>query len=272
MTIKDILVHIDTAPACEARLSLTIRLARRFDARITGLLILPSPETLALPDSGMAAVALATYLADLKKAAATAGDNFLATVRGHGLEAAWKAEVGPAVRRFTRRARAVDLVILGQRDPDHPTELTAPEDVILACGRPVLVVPYAGRFDDAGARVLIAWNGSREAARAVQEALPLMTIADAVTLLAAKPKGPADEDLSPEVARHLARHGFNPRVEPTIARDAGIGDEILSRAADLSADLIVMGAYGHSRFRESILGGATRAILRQMTLPVLMAH
>lgn len=272
MTVKDILVQIDTAPASEARLDLTIRLARRFEARITGLLILPSLETLALPDSGVAAVSLANSFAELREATDSTGDNFRATVRRHALEADWHAEAGVAARCFTRRSRAADLVILGQDDPDHPGELTAPEDVILACGRPVLMVPYAGRFDDAGRNVLIAWNGSREAARALHEATPLMATADAVTLLAAKPKEPEAEDVTPEVVRHLARHGLNPRTEKTDARDAGVADEILSRAADFGIDLIVMGAYGHSRFRESIMGGATRAMLRRMTVPVLMAH
>jgi nucleotide-binding universal stress UspA family protein len=147
--------------------------------------------------------------------------------------------------------------------------------VTLASGRPILVVPYAGRFETVGRCVLIAWNVSREAARAVADAMPLLAAADVVTVLAVDPPpGPGgDGDLpGADIALHLGRHGVEAQIERTVSADVPIGEVLLSRAADLGADLLVMGAYGHSRTRELLLGGATRSILASMTIPVLMSH
>jgi nucleotide-binding universal stress UspA family protein len=172
-------------------------------------------------------------------------------------------------------AHCADLVILGQRIPDHDTGLYRPEDVILSCSRPVLVVPYAGRRPDRlGDNVLVAWNGSREAGRAVQEALPLMSASSVVTILLVDPEEDADIDLAEDLVAHLGRHGLHARTQ-VIRHDLGtmaVSDTILTQVAELDADLLVLGAYSHSRFREIILGGVTREILRDMNLPVLMAH
>jgi nucleotide-binding universal stress UspA family protein len=166
-------------------------------------------------------------------------------------------------------------VILGQRIPDHSTGLYRPEDVILSCSRPVLVVPYAGRRPDRlGDNVLVAWNGSREAGRAVQEALPLMSTSSVVTVLLVNPEEDADIDLAEDLVAHLERHGLHAKMQ-VIRHDLttlAVSDTILTQVSELDADLLVMGAYSHSRFREVILGGVTRDILRDMNLPVLMAH
>ncbi len=145
----------------------------------------------------------------------------------------------------------------------------------LAVGRPVLVVPYAGRFEACGRRVLVAWNASRAATRAVNDAMPLLAGAETVTVLCVDP----DEDRrahgdvpGADVAVHLARHGVKARVESTASGGIGVGNAVLSRASDIGADLLVMGAYGHTRVRELLLGGATRTILESMTVPVLLSH
>jgi nucleotide-binding universal stress UspA family protein len=150
-----------------------------------------------------------------------------------------------------------------------------PEQVALASGRPVLIVPYAGHFDNVGRRVLIAWNATREAARAVSDAMPLLTSAELVTVLTIDPReGPHGHGELPgaDIALHLARHGVKAQIERTVSAGMPVGEVLLSRVADLGADLIVMGAYGHSRAREVLLGGATRSVLRSMTVPVLMSH
>jgi nucleotide-binding universal stress UspA family protein len=175
-------------------------------------------------------------------------------------------------------ARYSDLVIAGQRERDADDDAgLAPEfvdELVLSCGRPVLLVPYAGRFRDTGRRVLVAWNASSEAARAVADALPLLARAESVNIVVFEPGRAGDHGEEPgaDAALYLARHGVKATVSKYGGSGVDIGSQILSRAADLGADLIVMGAYGHSRMRELILGGATRTILESMTAPVLMSR
>jgi nucleotide-binding universal stress UspA family protein len=196
----------------------------------------------------------------------------------HGVSAEWRetpegADADPAVH-----ARYADIAILGQLDPDsgEPDMIRPrPEQVTLASGRPILVVPYAGSFPNLGRRVVIGWNASREAARAVNDAMPLLTAAEIVSILTIDPReGPRAHGELPgaDISLHLARHGVEAEIERMVSADLPVGEALLSRAADLGADLLVMGAYGHSRARELVLGGATRSLLRSMTLPVLMSH
>ena len=145
----------------------------------------------------------------------------------------------------------------------------------LACSRPALVVPFAGRCSDRiGENVLVAWNGSREAGRAVQDALPLLTMSGAVTVLLVDPEEDADVELAEDLVLHLGRHGLHAktRVIRHELATLSVSDTLLAQVAELDADLLVMGAYGHSRLREMILGGVTRDILRNVNIPVLMAH
>ena len=127
-----------------------------------------------------------------------------------------------------------------------------------------------------GKRVLVAWDSSREAARAVNDSLPLLARADAVHVVSINPRGhkPGELDRLPgaDICLQLARHGVKAEAQHLVATDIEVGDLLLSRAADMGADLLVMGAYGHSRWREIVLGGATRQILGEMTVPVIMSH
>jgi nucleotide-binding universal stress UspA family protein len=149
-----------------------------------------------------------------------------------------------------------------------------PERLALESGRPVLVVPYVGTYPDMGRNVVVAWKPGREAARAVFDALPILEAAETVTILEIKHKGEATDALAPDttIAAALGRHGIKPVVRSSVAVDISVGDEILSRLADFGADLLVMGAYGHSRMRELVFGGATRHIARHMTVPTLFSH
>jgi nucleotide-binding universal stress UspA family protein len=272
MSIKDILCHLDLSARSDARLQMALQLAKRFGARLSAVVVVPMLDTLASADTGATAVALATQLSELESEVAGAKTKFLKTLDQHGLTGEFHKVRGPVMPAVTRWARAVDLVILGQHDPDYPSELTAPEDVVLSCGRPVLIVPYTGHFEKLGQSVLIAWNGSREATRAAHDALPLMARPAFATVWSADPPTETKNQFGNELSQHLLRHGIDGRAEWVDARDTGVVNALLSRAVDLGADLIVMGAYGHSRLRETILGGATRDMLREMTLPTLMAH
>jgi nucleotide-binding universal stress UspA family protein len=248
MAISDILVYADPTATSAERLDIAFRLVHRFDAYLIGVV----PED-----------------------AAAVGERFEKTLLNESVLGEWHMAIGLTESFVTRWAHCADLVILGQRVPDHDTGLNRPEDVVLSCGRPVLVVPYAGRRPDRlGDNVLVAWNGSREAGRAVQDAIPLMTTSSVVTVLLVDPEEDADIDLAEDLVAHLGRHGLDARTH-VIRHDLAtmaVSDTILTQVAELDADLLVMGAYSHSRFREIILGGVTRDILRDMNLPVLMAH
>jgi nucleotide-binding universal stress UspA family protein len=281
MSYKDLLVVLDSETAARERLDLAAVLAERFAAHLVGLYPLPMPQVprhLGYYDPTL----LDPFFADLREkaraAAAKAREMFDHAAALRGLSAEWREipegpDADPALH-----ARYTDLAILGQLDPDRvETELIRPrpEQVALASGRPVLIVPYAGHFDNVGHRVVVAWSATREAARAVGDAIPLLMSAELVTVLTIDPReGPDGHGELPgaDIALYLARHGVKAQIERTVSAGLPIGEVLLSRLADLGADLLVMGAYGHSRAREVLLGGATRSVLRSMTVPVLMSH
>jgi nucleotide-binding universal stress UspA family protein len=164
-------------------------------------------------------------------------------------------------------------------DPDRPADLIPadlPGQAAVMAGRPVLALPYAWERRPIGRRVIIGWDGERESARAVSDALPLLRRADHVqVVVVGSQHGPRDRhgDLpGADIAAHLARHGVPVEASSQGITEIPVADALLSAAADSDADLLVMGAYGRSRFREMVLGGTTRRILGEMTLPVLMAH
>jgi nucleotide-binding universal stress UspA family protein len=281
VSYKDLLVVLDAEPTARERTDLAAALAERFSAHLIGLYPLPMPQAprhFGYYDPAL----LDPFFAELRERARSSAvkvrEVFDHVTGLRGLSAEWRQipegpDADPALH-----ARYVDLTILGQLDPDHAeTELLRPrpEQVALASGRPVLAIPYAGHFESVGRRVLIAWNAAREAARAVSDAMPLLTSAELVTVMTIDPReGPHGRGEFPgaDIAVHLARHGVKAEVERTVSAGLPVGEVLLSRAADLGADLIVMGAYGHSRAREVLLGGATRSVLRSMTVPVLMSH
>lgn len=187
----------------------------------------------------------------------------------------WRTEREDIAGGIATSARYADLVVAAQPDPDDDWNGQAHDlqhSLALMTGRPVVFVPYAGRFPTVGASILVAWNASRESARAVADALPLLERARSVRTVAFNPGREHGEDPGADIALHLARHGVKVTAAHRFDKETGIGELILSEAAECSADLIVMGAYGHSRMRELVLGGATRTILDSMTVPVLMAH
>jgi nucleotide-binding universal stress UspA family protein len=174
-------------------------------------------------------------------------------------------------------ARYCDLVVVGQPDPrQHPPLSSAPfpHELVLNSPVPVLVIPWAGQFDTIGSRVLVGWDGSLAATRAIHAALPLLRRARLVTLAIVDPEhnfGAHGPQPGADMAQYLARQGVTVEVATRQAAGAD-GEDLLSLAADHGADLLVMGCYGHSRFRELVMGGATLTVLHRMTLPVLMSQ
>ena len=274
MSYKTILVHVGADARSSVRLELAIALARRFEAHLVGISVQP---LIRLP----VYVAIDPLIVEQQERAADretveAAALFRSATAAAGVAGAeWRTEAAGPVDALLLHARYADLLILGQRDPAETWAAGPdfPNEVLLAAGRPVLVVPYTGSFRDTGNRVVVAWNASREAARAVTDAIPLLRGAAAVRIITINPRaGRHGEIPGADIGLYLARHGV--RVE--VAKDDGVnidvGNELLSRAADFEADLIVMGAYGHSRMRELVMGGATRTIIDSMTVPVLLSH
>ena len=277
MSYKTILVHLDHRPRCAERVNLAFGLAAQFDAHLIGLYAPGAPRipSYALAEAGPTV----REMLDQRRAerASQAEARFRDATRKHGdTSAEWRASDDDADAAVRQSARYADLVVAGQPEAGDEGDLRGlADELAFSAGRPVLFVPYAGRFSAPGKRVLIAWDAGREAARAVSDALPFLQRAEAVEVSAFDPeRGRRGHGEQPgaDIALYLARHG----VKVTVHRQSGagyeVGGQILSRAADTSADLIVMGSYGHSRVRELVLGGATRSMLEAMTVPVLMSH
>lgn len=279
-SFRTIVVHLDAAKRRPQTLDVALSLAESFDAHLVGLFA-PGPVRVPMPAIGEGASVLRDIEEGRQRTALAAQVEVEfreATQRRGSEQAEWRDFPGDPLYAVQLSARYADLVVAGQPDPygDDTDEALAgfPADLVLNAGRPVLFVPYAGRFPKLGTRVLVAWNASREAARAVRDALPLLKRARRVDVVAFDPQRSADHGEQPasDIALYLARHGVRASAAQQRGTGIEIGAQILSRAADMEADLIVMGAYGRSRFRERVLGGATRTLLESMTVPVLMSH
>lgn len=276
MSYKTILVHIDHGKRCAVRVDVAIRLARQHDAHLVALQAMApfEPPGYVLAQMGPAMVEAHRHVA-ATELAQTEGE-FTRQVSAAGLRnVELRAAIDDPIDAMTLHARYADLVVIGQADAADGSHLARdfPERLVLACGRPVLILPNVGSFATLGKRILVAWNPSREATRAVTDAIPLLRLADAVHVMAVNPKaGEHGTVAGADIGLYLARHGVRVEVNTDHGAEIDVGNELLSRAADLDADLIVMGGYGHSRLKEWVLGGATRTILESMTAPVLMSH
>lgn len=277
MSIKTIAVWLDarrSAPADAA-----IRLARDFDAHLTGLAHVDIQRLSPYVRSTLGEEFAREQVRRAEAVAEDSAHGFEAIARREGLSSVEvRRLLGDPVQGLATSARYADLVVIGQVDQetaDGPEQRDFPDHAILAAGRPTLVVPYAGAFPTLGEHAVIAWNATRESTRAVTDALPLLKRAKKVTVIVgdAKPGAGGHGDTpGADVALYLARHGVSVEVSPERTAGIDVGSLLLSRISDLGADLLVMGAYGHSRVRELVLGGVTRTLLREMTVPVLMSH
>jgi nucleotide-binding universal stress UspA family protein len=214
--------------------------------------------------------------AEASEAAGPIEGAFRECLTRNGIAGEWRLVEGSPSGTVALHARYADLTIVGQPNRDEPQDADAiTVTTVMTSGRPVLAIPFAGDFPTLGERVLIAWNASREAARALNDALPLLGNAIQVTVLAINPQrgvGGHGDVPAADIALHLTRHGVKAEAAHTVARDIADGEALLSYAADIGADLIVAGAYGHSRARELVFGGVTRTLIAEMTAPVLLSH
>ena len=289
---RRLLVHLDGSPRSAERLALARRMAGRSGATLVAMHAV-TPVWAEMPMSALgdagAGVLLQEAQAERRRSARAVYDREAART---GAPMCWHDACdlsavgwGAAATAFGARALCSDVVVLGQRDPDDALTWGVPTDfipdVVAYSGRPTLVVPRVGHFDTVGRRVLVAWKPAREAARALATALPLLQHAQHVEVAHWRESGesrvgrPAPEA---STAAHGALqdwlHAHGIPAHHTVQGDAhaDLGEQLLSLAADVDADLLVMGCYGHNRTREWLLGGATRTLLQSMTVPVWMAH
>jgi nucleotide-binding universal stress UspA family protein len=268
---KDILVHVDDTGSGRARLEVAVDLAARFQAYLSGLYVASLLHYFSYVDP--APWSWESCRQALLEEADKAQQRFDAATTRAGITSEWRYVEGDALTVIGSYGSIVDLVVLGQ-----PSEHAGPvtRDIAgkapLATGRPTLLIPaaFSGTL---GKRMLVAWNDSREAARAANDALLVLSQAEQVTVMAINRPGEAQNgSLCAGIVEHLSRHGVKAEAMGATASGNSVGEVLLDQAARQKADLIVMGAYGHSRLREIALGGVTRYMLKHATVPVLMSH
>jgi nucleotide-binding universal stress UspA family protein len=279
--IRSITVHIDAAPRCEVRLRIALSLARQSGAQLTALYAV-TPALVIVPSilaegSSVYAPVQGTIDRDRRTLARALFDRVMSDAGKDAGTVHW-VDAGDQqdTAALARAALVTDLMVLGQHDPTLAPGMIDADLVastLIDGGTPALVVPYAGSFmadtlAGAGLRVLLAWTPTREAARAMHAAVPWLQRASMVHVVADSPSAVSATELRDWLALHDVRAEMR---EHSIGK-ADPGEMLLSLAADVSADLLVMGCFGHSRARELLLGGVSRTVLHSMTLPTLMAH
>jgi nucleotide-binding universal stress UspA family protein len=278
MNYKTILVHADLSPAAGARMRLAARLANAQGAHLIGT-ALTGVSRFVIPEGmELGGASIAAQYEQAHREASQALEMFEAVARAEGVSSYEQRLANDDVDGgMALQARYSDLVIAGQTDrslavPGSRYDL--PEYVLLNSPRPVLITPYAGCPGELAAHALLAWDASQEAARAATLALPLLKAAQQVTVVVFNGHHDPErfgERPGADIALYLARHGVRAEVlrQPL---NIDVGNGLLSLAADINAGVLVMGGYGHARYRELLLGGATATVLQSMTIPVLMAH
>lgn len=274
MSIKTILVHVTADAAGTRNLDAACLLAQTFDAHVEGVHVI---DVNLIPSLASPYARIPQEVIDMRRkadenAAKKAKSSFQARMEKEGLSSEWRLARGEPRHEIARQARYADLVILAQADPEDTvaSAISLPADVILLSGLPVLMTP-AKEIKTLGKRVLLAWNGSAQSARAAHDALPILKKSKDVMVLSVG-KGDAGRLSADNICAHLARHGV--RVTADYAEDVSRPEEdvLLSAVKAHGADLVVAGAWGHSRLREMILGGVTKSLLQRAPVPVLFSH
>jgi nucleotide-binding universal stress UspA family protein len=280
MTYKTILVSLNEIPRLPQLIDAAARLGGAFDAHVTGLYVVPAVQF--YPSVGYEAMPQyfdgnQVYFKDHARAAEEA---FTRTMSANGVRHEFELANGASpdvADDVVARGRCADLILLSSISPDQPAgvEPDFVEQIVISSGRPVIILPVAGEARLNMDRVVLAWDGGREAARAAFDATPLLKMADRVFITRIDPqkeRGLKNAVPGIDLAEMLARHGIKAEVKNISAAGEDAGHALITCASDEGCGLIVMGAYGHSRLREYIFGGTTRHMLQSMDRPVLMSH
>ena len=272
---RDLLVHVDGSGAGRRRVQCAAQLAERMGARLSGLHVTPPAEVPPRYKPSLIAEVAAEISSNLARDARAAAAAFREETTGRAAGACWFEAEGDVAEGISDRARYADLVILGQYEwqgspESHPLPIAHP--AVLQCGRPVLVVP-AVVHSIALEEIAIAWDGSREAVRAVHDALPLLRLSQWVQIVTMiRPPANNDEVDAKSLSAHLANHGIKVGTEALQIRSAEEPESLQERIEQEHFDLLVMGGYSHPIWLEFIFGGVTRSVLLSSRIPVLVSH
>lgn len=278
MGLKDILVYVDSTEATKARVGFAVALAKEHGAHLIGIAFAPT-ALLPLYGADVGFADMSEVMASVKTQGANALKDFQARAAAAGVSV--EAELMQGMSEefphdFARAARHVDLAILGQPRDGDPLigQYALVERCLFASGRPVVIVPASTGKPSLSGTIVAAWDGSAEAARAINDALIFLKPASRVVLVVGVTGG-QDDDPTPQtddMMAHLKRHGVSAEIMRVQAGEGEVGRSLLQTAKDLGADLMVMGAFHHSRWREFILGGVTLTVLEEAAIPLFMAH
>jgi nucleotide-binding universal stress UspA family protein len=277
LEMKEILVLVDASPASQQRVEVAVQYAEKLGAHLTGLFITPDVNIPGFFEKSLFREALQQHEAEVLQRSDKLKTVFMQATSALAAGSDWVLEQGGFSEISIGYSRGADMTIIGQSDPgavENPAT-GAPDQVILRSGRPTLVIPYVKVPAVIPAKhVLVAWDGSREAARALHDAIPLLQLAEKVVLFTiAEPKSAAAQYARPDlVLKHLQRYGIAAQGTHLSKSELGIGDMLLNHLVDTGADMLVAGAYGHSRLREVVLGGVTQSLLSHCSIPVMMSR
>ncbi|WP_178133751.1 universal stress protein [Vineibacter terrae] len=269
MSLRTLLVHADTDEQLMNRVTLAAGLARAHDAKLIVAFPLQAPLDVTFYSEYVAVETIQALIGAEQQRAADVRAKVADRLAGEGISWQWRTCDGGAQNTLPRIGAVADVIVMGQGAVDTHASLVAA--VALTAGRPVLCMPNGARFESCGKRILLAWNGSRESARAAHDVLPFLKGADQVVVFTAGRITGHDASVA-DIAAYFAAHGTRIEVRHAMLAEVDTGTGILQAAAESDADMIAMGAYGHSRLREWVFGGTTRTILTAMTIPVLLSH
>ncbi|MFV2031121.1 MAG: universal stress protein [Gammaproteobacteria bacterium] len=274
MAFKKILIHADSSAACDHRVRLAMRLAKQQLAELASVYIVPDYFLPTYYEAQISPEIIERSDRLAREKAQKAQNHYQREATEAGMSMNVHIEQGSLISKLCTYARYADLLVLGQSNPDDPDNMSEAlaDNLVLEGGVPCLVVPEAEPVESIGERVLVAWNASRESARALRDSLPILMQAERVVLLSAGSESDDEREDRISISNYLALNGINAELRVESGNGAPPGETIVSSASAMNADLIVMGAYGHSRLRELVLGGATRHLLHNMPVPIFISH
>jgi len=274
--IKDIIVNLSVGAKANSASDYAISLAAALNAHLTGIIFLYGP-TVPVSRAGYVPPELEVIERHNEAAVKAVRESFTAASTRTGVKAEFltvSASLVSAGDQFGQIARRFDLAVVGQAEPEtRMVEENIIEAVLFDSGGPVIIVPYIQRAPLKLDHIMVCWDGSRAAARAIRDAIPFLRRAGRIEVVnVTNERRKQDQIECADLGAHLARHGLNVVIKRMPLGDVDVAAGLLSHAADEDVDFIVMGGYGHSRLREFVLGGVTRSMLQTMTVPVLMSH
>jgi len=277
MAIRDILVHVDNSRSMPGRVRAAAEFAKRHDAHLTGLYAIEIPVLPSYAEAQIPAAIIDAQRAILVSVATAAGRELRGIAEKSDISFEWRCVEDRQIDALSLHGHYADLLMVGQADPGDPecTSRGLADHLALSSGRPVLVVPTGGVSGVIGDNIVVAWNARREAVRAVSDAMPLLESAErvSVVIINADAEDPENAGIpAADIGLHLARHGIETQTKSLFGAHAAIGGVLLDAAREENADLLVMGAYGHARLREVLLGGVTAHVLAHTHIPTLLSH